>query len=398
MTDIVILVGGEGKRLGRLTKNIPKPLIKIGNKNFLDILISKIIKYNFNFIYLMCSYKREYFFKLYQNKVIHNSIIKCIDEGSRKDTGGGLIKLKNKIKNNFYIINGDSYLDGDLNLLKKFKNNKTIGKIAITINKDYKKNVKLNNIILKERDLLNFSKKKTNLMNGGMYYFNKKIFKYLSRKRISLENDIISKLIIEKKIEGVVMKKKFIDIGTPNKLSFFRANKKYFKQRAFFLDRDGVINKLIKNDYIKNNKELIFLPGVGKGINYLNTIDFCVIIISNQACVGKGIISEKKLNNIHKYMKNTLKNNFDATINDIFYSPYYRFSKNLKYRLNKNDRKPNVGLFNKAIKKWNIDINKSFFIGDSLTDKVASKKIRLKFYYKEKGSLYTQIKKYEKNY
>ena len=86
-----------------------------------------------------------------------------------------------------------------MNILKRFKNKNTIGKIAITINKDYKKNTKLNNMIINNRDLLLFSKKKTNLMNGGIYYFHKKIFKYLSNKKISIENDIINKLIIAKK-------------------------------------------------------------------------------------------------------------------------------------------------------------------------------------------------------
>ena len=61
------------------------------------------------------------FFKLYHNKKIHNSKIKCIDEGTQKDTGGGLIKLKKKIKKDFFLFNGDSYFDVNLNILfKKF--------------------------------------------------------------------------------------------------------------------------------------------------------------------------------------------------------------------------------------------------------------------------------------
>ena len=398
MTDAVILVGGLGKRLGTFTKKIPKPLIKIEKKTFLDILISKIIKFNFKHIYLMCSYKKEKFFKLYHNKKIHNSKIKCIDEGTQKDTGGGLIKLKKKIKKDFFLFNGDSYFDVNLNILKKFKNKNTIGKIAITINRDYKKNTKLNNMIIGNQDLLFFSKKKTNLMNGGIYYFHKKIFKYLSNKKISIENDIISKLIMQKKIEGKINKTNFIDIGTPKKLNFIKRNPNFLKQKAFFLDRDGVINKLKKNDYIKNKKEFFLLHDVGKAINYLNTLNYRVIVISNQACVGKGIISEKKLLMIHNYMKSILKIKHRAIIDDIYYSPYYKFSKKRKYRLNKKDRKPNIGLFIKAIEKWNIDINKSFFLGDSETDKKASEKLNLKFYYKNKGSLYNQIKKYEKNY
>ena len=55
MTDLVILVGGRGKRLGKITNSIPKPLIKINNKSFLDILLSKVITYNFKNIYLLCS-------------------------------------------------------------------------------------------------------------------------------------------------------------------------------------------------------------------------------------------------------------------------------------------------------------------------------------------------------
>ena len=90
---------------------------------------------------------------------------------------------------------------------------------------------------------------------------------------------------------------------------------------------------------------------------------------------------KKKLHNINK-----------AKIDDIYYSPYYKFSKNKKYRKNFYDRKPSPGMFVKAIKKWNIDLNKSFFIGDTISDFNASKKIELKFYYRKKGSLLNQLK------
>jgi len=227
MDDAVILVGGRGKRLGKLTNKIPKPLIKIGDKFFLDILIKKILIYNFKHIYFLCSYKKEKFFKKYHNKKIENTKLICIDEGNQKDTGGGLIKLKNKIKNNFYLLNGDTIFNINIIKLANFKNKNTICKIALTKNNNYKNNKKINNIRLKKSNLICFSKNKTNLMNGGIYYFNKKIFKYLSFKKISLENDIIHKLILEKKVEGFYSNKKFIDIGTPKKINFLLKNKNY---------------------------------------------------------------------------------------------------------------------------------------------------------------------------
>ena len=64
----------------------------------------------------------------------------------------------------------------------------------------------------------------------------------------------------------------------------------------------------------------------------------------------------------------------------------------MKYTKNLYDRKPNSGMFLKAKKKWNIDLSNSFFIGDKLSDKIAAKRIKLKFYYKNEFSLYRQIK------
>ena len=61
MNDIVILVGGKGSRLGKINQKNPKPLIKINNKKFLDIILSKLIRYNFKNIYLLCSFKKKIF-------------------------------------------------------------------------------------------------------------------------------------------------------------------------------------------------------------------------------------------------------------------------------------------------------------------------------------------------
>ena len=88
-------------------------------------------------------------------------------------------------------------------------------------------------------------------------------------------------------------------------LNFLKKNSNYVKQKAAFLDRDGVINQL-KNDYIKNFKEFKFLPGVIKSLKYLSLKDYLIIIITNQACVGKSIISEKQLNYIHYKMRKNI--------------------------------------------------------------------------------------------
>jgi len=392
MIDAVILVGGKGSRLGYLTKKTPKPLLKINDQIFLDVLIAKLIKYNFDKIYLLCSFKKEKFFELYKNKSVHNSKIICIDEGIAKGTGGALYKLKKIIKKDFLLINGDTYFDINISTIldNKFKNN--ICTMALTSNHGHKKNIKINNIKVNKNNIIHFTKNSSNLMNGGIYFFKKKIFKFITKKKSSLENDILKNLIIKKKIHGIIFNEKFIDIGSHESIKFLKKNTNFLKQKAIFLDRDGVINKLRKNDYIKSYDEFKFLPGVIEGIKYINKKNYLIIIITNQACIGKSIITEKKLNSIHTEMKKNIKSKNNAYVDDIYYSPYYRYSNNIKYRLNEIDRKPNPGMLIKAVNKWNINTKKSIFIGDNHTDYQSAKKMNIKFYYKDNSKLISQLK------
>ena len=391
INDVVILVGGKGTRLGKLTKCTAKPLIKIKNKPFLDYLISKLIKLNFKNIFLLCSYKKQTFFKLYNNKIIHKSKIICINEGDPKGTGGALFKIKKIIKKPFFLINGDTFFDINFyDLLKKYNKNK-MGIIALTNTKNSVNNKKMINLDLDIKRNILISKKSTKLMNGGIYLLNNKIFKFIDNKSLSLENDIFPKLINKQLLSGIYFKDKFIDIGSKKKLLFIKKNYKMLLNKTFFLDRDGVINK--ENGYVTNYSKFVFSKGTGKAIKYLNNLNYLVIIITNQSAIGRNYMSEHNLDTIHNKMKNYLLKNHNAKIDDIFYAPYYKYSKISFYRKNKNDRKPNNGLFLKAIKKWNIDISKSFFIGDKFSDKLAADKSKIKFYYKKNNSLDNEIKK-----
>ena len=387
--DVVILVGGKGSRLGNITKKIPKPLIKINNKMFLDQLISKLIRYNFKIIYLLCSYKKEFFFRNYNNKFFHNSKIICIDEGKPKGTCGALYGLKKKIKKNFLLLNGDTYFDIDFNyLINKKLSNKSIFMALSNKHKSINNNI-MNNLEIKN-GIVQIAKTKTNIMNGGVYIVNIKILKKIKNIFLSFENDILKKEIKKKLVIGKYFKNFFIDIGSKQKLELIKKKPNLLQSKCFFLDRDGVINKEV--GYIKDFKKFRFLKGVHSAIKYLNIKNFLVIIITNQAAVGKGIITEKELNYLHNKMKKILSKRNLSIVDDIFYSSYFKDSKKLKFRKNKFDRKPYSGMILKAAKKWNIDLMSSYFIGDKITDKFAAEKVNLKFYFKKNTSLYKQVK------
>jgi len=389
VNDLVILVGGKGTRISKLTYDTPKPLIKIGKKPFLDQLISNKLRYEFKRIFLLCSFKKELFFKRYHNKKIHKTKIICINEGSSKDTAGGLYKLRKILKKKFILINGDTFFDFDMNEFNIHKLNSNIGAMALTKVSISKNQNKINNLKIDKNKKVFFSNYSTNLINGGIYLFDNRIFKFIKNRKQSLENEVLKELILKKKIRGFLSNKKFVDIGSYKEINYLKKHTSFIKNKAFFLDRDGVINE--DKGYILDYSQFKFLNGVKKGINYISKKNYLIIILTNQAAIGKGFLSEKKLYLIHQKMKKNLNKNGLNIINDIYFAPYFKNSKISKYRLNYNDRKPNIGMFTKAIKKWNIDINKSFFIGDKKTDFLAAKKTKIKFFYKKNVPFYKQI-------
>ena len=106
-------------------------------------IISKSLnlsKYNVKNIFLLCSYKQEIFFKNYHKKNENNINIQCINEGLPKGTGGALLKLKKKIKEDFLLLNGDTYFDINFIDLIKQKNKKSIGTVALVKNNFHKYN------------------------------------------------------------------------------------------------------------------------------------------------------------------------------------------------------------------------------------------------------------------
>ena len=85
--SLVILVGGKGTRLKKISKGTPKPIVKIDKKIFLDNILNHYAKYNFNKIYLMCGYKAKLFDR-YDNKIINSIKIKIIKEKKPLGTSG----------------------------------------------------------------------------------------------------------------------------------------------------------------------------------------------------------------------------------------------------------------------------------------------------------------------
>lgn len=138
-------------------------------------------------------------------------------------------------------------------------------------------------------------------------------------------------------------------------------------RKALFLDRDGVINKRAQpGKYILSPQEFELLPGVLEALKLAKKRGCLVIVVTNQSCVGKGLISEEGLRELHEHLKKLLSENGKCLVDAAYHCPHLATE-------NCACRKPGPKMFFDAAKQFGIDLSQSIFIGDSETDLQAGK-------------------------
>jgi histidinol-phosphate phosphatase family protein len=130
------------------------------------------------------------------------------------------------------------------------------------------------------------------------------------------------------------------------------------KTWSLFLDRDGVINKRLVGDYVKKWEEFNFIPGSLRAIEKFSSIFGRIFIVTNQAGIGKGVMTLDNLNEVHRLMLKTITL-FDGRIDKIYFAP----------EKDSHLRKPNTGMPEQAkIDFPDIDFSRSVMVGDSNSD------------------------------
>ena len=141
--DLVVLAGGKGSRIKSLLRNRPKPMAIFNKKPFLEYIIQNYSKYHFKNIFILTGYKSDIIYKKFNNKYYNFNHIKCLNELRPMGTAGALSVLKKKNVNDFILINGDTFLDINLNQLIKSCSKNSYGSITLVKNDFYKSNRKL---------------------------------------------------------------------------------------------------------------------------------------------------------------------------------------------------------------------------------------------------------------
>ena len=381
----VILAGGKGTRLQSLTKDIPKPMIPLNGKPILEYQVELCARYGLEKITLIVNHLKDPIIGYFGNGSRFGIAIDYFEEISPLGTVGGIKEIEESLNEDFLVLYGDVMMEMDLNRFYHFhKDNGSMATLVVHPN-DHPYDSDLLETDEQGRVVAFHSKPHTegvryhNMVNAAAYILNPEILDYLEKGlKADFGKDIFPSLVGKVPMYGYLTTEYLKDMGTPGRLEKVtgdilsgkvknRSLEK--KQKAIFLDRDGVIN--YDTDLINRPEDFELYDFASRSIQKINRSEYLCIVCTNQSVIARGMTDLSGLGEIHKKMEWQLGEK-GAYVDAIYFCPHHPDSgypgEVKEYKVVCECRKPKPGMLLQAAEKFNIDLAQSFFIGDSERD------------------------------
>ena len=392
------MAGGKGTRISSVASDIPKPMIKIDGKPVLEREIECLRNQGFTDIIITVSHLAEHIINYFGDGSSFGVKIDYYIEQNPLGNAGALFKIREKLTDDFLLLNADSIFD--INFHRFVNYHKEKGGLVTLFSHPNNHPYDSGLLITNEKGAVeNWLTKEDvrpqwyrNRVNAGLHVINPKILYSLDInpddlgqedengkiRKVDLDRQLLKPLCGTDKMFCYDSPEYVKDMGTPDRYELVcsdykegrvQAKNLNNKQKAIFIDRDGTINKYV--GFLRNIEDFELLPGTEEAIRKINESGFLAIVVTNQPVIARGEVTYDQLQEIHNKME-TLLGNKGAYIDAIYFCPHHPDRgfegeiPELKYDCD--CRKPKPGMILKASVDYNIDLAQSWMIGDGEND------------------------------
>lgn len=401
---VVIMAGGKGTRIASIANDIPKPMIQIGNKPILEHQIDNLKACGLTDIILVVGHLGSIIKEYFKDGRDFGVTISYFVEDHPLGTAGALFKMP-ELTEDFLLLCGDVIIDVDFNRFIRFHQEQQAwaSLMAHPNGHPYDSSLLVTEILKpQERGSLPIESHRVigwlNKEDERLYYKNRvnagieiisptllvETMKHFTPRhpeqpdKIDLDRDVLKPNIKSGKIFAYDTPEYIKDMGTPDR--YYEVEKDLHsgkiasrnlrkKQKAIFLDRDGTIN--VFKGFLTKAEDFELIPGAAEAIKHINRSGYLAIVVSNQPVIARGDCTFEELQTIHNRME-TLLGKEGAFVDAIYYCPHHPDKgfegERPDYKFDCECRKPKPGMLLKAAKEWNLDLSKSYMIGDSERD------------------------------
>ncbi len=402
----VIMAGGRGTRISSVASDIPKPMIQIEGKPVLEHEIECLRDQGISDLIITVSHLGNIIMDYFGDGNGISPVtgkpfgvhIEYYLEKEPLGNAGALFKIKDKLTEDFLLLNADAVFDVDFNRMVRYHKEKNALVTLFTHPNSHPYDSGLliaddNKAVLKwlakEDERPQWYR---NRVNAGLHVISPEIFRMVDidadkigtvgedgrAVKVDLDRQLLKPFAGTGKMFCYDSPEYVKDMGTPERYESVcrdfhdgrvQSRNLSNKQKAVFLDRDGTLNKYV--GFLRDIKDFELLDGVAGAVKAINNSGYLAIVVTNQPVIARGEVTVRQLEEIHNKME-TLLGLEGAYIDAIYYCPHHPHKgyegeiPELKFDCD--CRKPKPGMLLQAAEDFHIDLSNSWMVGDSEND------------------------------
>lgn len=397
--QLLILAGGLGTRLKARLGDLPKPMIPIGGKPLLEIQVELAKRHGFTDLLIFACYRADLIEAHFGDGSRWGVSIRYIIEKDPLGTAGAVLAGFDLLAEHFVVMYGDTMINVDLDRFWRAHHAGGADATLLLHPNDHPLDSDLVEVDTHDRVTAFHNRPHPegkwfqNLVNAGLYVIRRDAIKEWSAAPLKMDfgKDLFPAMLTRgARLLGYNSPEFIKDIGTPQRYDKICAQyaagivaRSSFDtpQPAVFLDRDGTLIKEVSSQGLRSLDELELLPGAAGAVHELNLHGFRAVVVTNQPVVAKGFVSEAELKIIHNKLE-TLLGLEHAFLDRIYHCPHHPEKgfpgERPELKIPCACRKPGIGMIQQAARELNLDLSRSWLIGDSTADLQCAKNAGLR--------------------